>query len=107
MLNFFLRWGQKFILPFKVILLLGSLGILTYMVVNQTPGLLNVVLASILLFIILSVILSFKFSANTALILGLAVSFFLFLKAVGLLSPLNLGLFAVFLVLLGLYLRKR
>lgn len=114
MLNFILRRLTKFILPAKVVLLIGSVVTLGYLVIKTPPELGNIVIFSLVLFIFLSILFSFlltafaprSFSEVGSLLTALCVSFLLFLKAVGLLSPLNIGLFIVFLILLGLYLRK-
>src|SRR5574340_539818 len=107
MIDFFLRRIQRFILPLKIVLLAGSLGALGYLVFRVPPDLGKVVLFSLLLFLFLSLIMSFFWPTNRSLLVSLAISFFLFLRAVGLLSPLNIGLLVIFLLLLGLYLRKK
>lgn len=107
MLNFVLRRIQTVIIPIKIVMLSLGSATLAYLVINTAPGLGNVLLFSLVLFVFLSVLLSFFIAASHSLLVGITVSFLLFLKAVGLLSPLNLGLFAIFLVLLGLYLRKK
>lgn len=107
MLNFILRRLTKFILPIKIILLASSIGALGYFVIKTPPDLGNIVFFSLILFIFLSLALSFFQSVNRSLVIALSASFLLFLKAVGLLSPLNIGLFVVFMGLLGLYLSKK
>lgn len=107
MLNFFLRRTVKFVFVTKIILFAGSLGGLIYLMVNTSPDLGNILLFSLLLFIFLAILLSFFFSTVISLLAALAVGFFLFLRVVGLLSPMNVALFAVFLILLALYLKKR
>lgn len=107
MLGYFLRRIQRFILPLKVLFLVGSLAGLVYLVWKVPPDLGNVLIFSLLLFLLAALILSFFFSVNVSLLSALALAFLVFLKAVSLLSPLNLGLFFVFLVLIGLYLHKK
>lgn len=106
MLNFILRRIQTVIVPIKIVILLTGSAALVNLIINTAPALGNVLLFSLTLFIVLSLFLSFFLTANRSLLAALTISFLLFLKAVNLLSPLNLGLFLVFLVLLGLYLRK-
>ena len=91
----------------KIVLFLGSLGMLIYLVIYTSPELGNVLLFSLLLFLVLSIVISFFFNTLLALLVAISASFFLFLRAVGLLSPINVALFVVFLILLALYLRKR
>ncbi len=91
----------------KIVLLLGSLGMLIYLVIYTSPELGNVLLFSLLLFLVLSIVISFFFNTLLALLVAISASFFLFLRAVGLLSFINVALFVVFLILLALYLRKR
>lgn len=107
MFNFALRRIQRFILPVKIVLLTGGLGLLVYLIINAPPNLGNILFVAILLFVVLSVTLSFFLAASSSLLAASAISFFLFLKSVDLLSPLNAGLFLLFLVLLGLYLWKK
>lgn len=107
MLNFILRRIQSVIVPIKIVGLVGGMATLVYLVINTVPSLGNILSFSLLLFVVLSFLLSFFTATSYSLLAGITIGFLLFLKAVGLLSPLNLGLFAVFLVLLGLYLRKK
>jgi len=106
MLNIVLRRLSRYILPLKIIGLIVGLASLVYFVLRVSPEIGTIVFFSVVLFVTISIILSFFLSANRSLLFASVVSFLLFLKAVNLLSPLNLGLFIVFLVLLGLYLRK-
>jgi len=107
MLNFILRRIQKVIIPLKIFVLIVGLAILACLVIYTAPTLGNVVMSALTIFVVLSLLLSFFLNANRSLLAALTASFLLFLKAVDLLSPLNLGLFVVFLVLLGLYLWKK
>ena len=115
MLNFVLRRVTKFIFPLKIILLVGSFGTLGYFVIKTPPDLGNVVVFGLVLFVFLSILFSILLTAFAprsssevgSLLTALSISFLLFLKTVGLLSLLNVGLFVVFLVLLTLYLDKR
>ncbi len=107
MLGYFLRRVQRFILPFKIVAIFGGAGTLAYLVLKTPPELVNILVFSLVLFVTLSCILSFLLTASRSLLTALTVAFVVFLKAVDLLSPLNLGLLIVFLVLLSLYLWKK
>lgn len=107
MFNFALRRIQRFTLPIKIILLVGGLGSLIYLIINTSPSIESILTVGILLFLVLSTVISFFLAASSSLLVSLVVSFFLFLKAVNLLSPLNAGLFLLFLILLGLYFFKK
>lgn len=107
MLNFILRRIQRVIIPIKVTGLVAGMATMIYLVVKTAPGLGNILFFSLLLFMTISFLLSFFISTSRSLLAGITIGFLLFLKAVGLLSPLNLGLFLVFLILLGLYLWKK
>ncbi len=107
MLGFFLRRIQRFILPLKVVGLLGSLGALGYLVIKVPPELGVLVFFSLILFVFLALVFSFFLAASPSLLAATSISFLLFLRATGLLTILNLALFAAFLVLLALYLRKK
>ena len=106
MLNFVLRRIQRFILPIKIAALVLGLTLQAYLIFQVPPGVGTIVVFSIILFVVSSLVFSFFLTPGPALLTATAISFFLFLKAVSLLSPLNIGLFVVFIILLGLYLRK-
>lgn len=107
MLNFVLRRIQTVIIPIKIVMLLLGSATLVFLVINTAPGLGNVLLFSLALFVVLSLFLSFYLTANRSLLAALTISFLLFLKAVGLLNLVNLILFGLFLGLLSLYVYKR
>lgn len=107
MLNFLLRRIQRFILPLKILILSASLAGLIYIVLQTAPALSSILSAGVLLFFVLAILLSFRFSAASSLIISFGLSSLFFLRAVRLFTPLNLALFVVFLLLLGLYLRKK
>lgn len=100
MFSIFLRRIQRFLLPLKIMGLVASLGILIYLVVKTSPELINLLIFSFVLFIFLSLLFN-------SLLISLTAAFLLFLKATDLLNLFNLILFAIFLALLGLYLKKR
>ncbi|MBI3559465.1 hypothetical protein HY085_03650 [Candidatus Gottesmanbacteria bacterium] len=100
MFSIFLRRIQRFIWPLKIFGLAGSLAILIYLIIKTPPELINILTFSLVLFIFLSLLFN-------SLLISLAISFLLFLKAVSLFSLLNILLFMIFLILLGLYLQKK
>ncbi|MCL4390531.1 MAG: hypothetical protein M1484_05080 [Patescibacteria group bacterium] len=102
-----LRRLQKYVLSAKVIVLVACLASLGYLIFQTPPELGNIVFLGLLLFIALLLFLSLFLDVDKSLLLSLAVSFLLFLKAVSLLTLFNLALFVVFLVLLALYLAKK
>ncbi len=107
MFSIFLRRIQRFLLPIKIILLLGFSTILIYMFVNISPGTESITFAALIIFMVLAIVFNFFFGTQKSLLVSLAVTFLLFLRAVSLFNLTNLVLFALFLLLLGLYLRKR
>ena len=107
MFNIFWRRLQRFVKAIKAIALVLSAAVLGYLVVNTPPTILTVTVFAVTLEILLLTLLSIVMATRSAFILSLAVTFLLFLRAENLLSPLNIGLFGVFLLLLGAYLYKR
>lgn len=107
MFSIFLRRIQKFLLPIKVAVLVGLSGSLVYVFAAVPPGIGSIAFVSLSIFFLLAIILNFFRNTQQSLLISLAVSFLMFLRAVNLLSVINLGLFAAFLVLLGLYLYKK
>ena len=83
------------------------LGLGSFIIYNFPPEVITILVVTILGFIFLATALSFLKNTNFAILVSLALSFLFFLKAVALLSAINLVLFAIFIVLLGLYLYKR
>ncbi len=107
MLSKFLRRIQRYIPVIKIVVLLAAVFSLGYLIFQTAPSLGGLVVFGLLVFLILAIILSFFLSTGRAFLTAIAVAFVLFLKSVDLLSPVNLVLLAVFLLLLGLYLYKR
>ena len=107
MLNKFLRRIQRYILPIKIVTLLFSFTCLSYLIFQIPPTVLSITAFGLLLFLFLSLLLSFFLSMGKALLISLAISFILFLRAVDLLTTINLVLFVIFLGLLILYFRPR
>lgn len=77
-----------------------------HLVFNTAPTVVTILLVSLLLFSFLLTLLSVFLQTPTAFLGALAVAFILFLRAVDLLTPLNLGLLALFIVFLVFYLYK-
>jgi len=107
MLNKFLRRIQRYILAIKIVALVFSLVYFAYLVVMTPPTILTITVFGLLLFLVLSITSSFFLSMGKALLLSLVISFILFLRAVDLLTPINLILFTIFLGLLILYFRPK
>ena len=107
MFTIILRRIQRILLPIKILVVLGCVLGGVWLVINTAPSIGLILLFCFLLFAFLSLLLSFRFSANLSLLTALAISFVLFLRAVDLLTLFNLILLALFLLLLGLYLRKK
>lgn len=103
MFSIFLRRIQRILLPIKILIILGALLLMGYLVINFSPSIGLIAFFSFLLFTFFSIIFNFFLSANRSLLTALAVAFILFLRAVSLLSVINLALLALFLLLLGLY----
>lgn len=107
MLNFISRRLVRFILPLKILVLLGSIFGLGYMVIKTEPGLEKVIIFCLTLFVFLGTVFSFWTATNKAIVGAMTMAFLLFLKMTGLLTFLNVALFIIFLVLLALYLWKK
>jgi len=107
MFSIILRRIQRILLPIKMVLLIAFIASLIYCFINTSPTLTTIVFVSIAIFFILAIVLNFRLSAGKSLLAALGVSFVVFLRAVNLLSAVNLALLALFLLLLGLYLQKR
>lgn len=105
MFSIFFRRLQKFIpflrVAFLVLSALGLAGIIFFI----EPDLSAIVLAALLIIVACVTLFSFVLSGRLSFLIALASGFFFFLKGVDLLSPINIGMFIVFLVLLGLYLK--
>ena len=106
MFSIFLRRLQKYTFYIKLPILLISLLVIIYLVVLTPPELPNILAFSFSLLIGLYIFLSF-FLGKLAIPISVGVTGVIFLKAVELLTPFNLGLFAVFLVLLSGSLYRR
>lgn len=107
MLSKFLRRIQRYIPLIKIAALVAAMASLVYLIFQTAPTLVGLVIFGLLVFLTLAIILSFFLATGRAFLIAVAVAFVLFLKTVDLLSPVNLVLLAVFLLLLGLYLYKR
>lgn len=107
MFNILLRRLQKQLFWIKLAILVLSGWGLYFLVIDTAPELLNLVVFSLDLLIFISVVLSLFLSTKLSVLVGVTIPFLLFLKAVDLLSPINLGLFALFVLLLTFYLYKK
>lgn len=103
----FLRRIQRFLLPIKIVSLIILISCLIFLIINVPPGIGAITLFAVLLFLLLAIILSFFQGSKVSLFISLAISFLLFLRVVDLFTIINFVLLALFLVLLGLYLRKK
>lgn len=81
---------------------MGLFGLVMY----TPPTLTSILVAAILLWLATLTLLSFFVSSKLALIVAFGVSFVMFLKAVDLLTIINVVLLVAFLVLLIFYFRK-
>ena len=106
MINRIFRTLARFTKILKILALVISLGALVYIVAYFSPAIVSITFLSLILASVILLFLSFFLSTFISLVSALSISFLFFLRATQLLSPLNLGLFVVFLILLGLYLRK-
>lgn len=107
MFNRLLRRLQKYTLPLKLLALALSLSLICYTIYSVPPTIPTITFIAILLDLIILLISSFFIPLKIAFLAATTFAFLLFLKAVSLASPLNLALLAVFVALLGLYLRKK
>jgi hypothetical protein len=107
MFSIFLRRIQRILLPIKVGVLIIFIALLFYCFINVPPDIASITLVALILFMALAILFNFWLTATRSLLVALSIAFLLFLKATSLLTPLNLILFAIFLILLGLYLRKK
>jgi hypothetical protein len=107
MFSILFRRLQKFLRPLKFLVLVGSLAGIVYMILNVSPTVVTILGVTLLIFVFLMTFFSVFSKTKTAFLVALLASFLLFLKAVDLLTPLNLGLFALFVVFLAFYLYKQ
>ncbi len=98
---------QKYLQIIKAIVVVSSVAALGYLVVNTSPTVPTITMFALTLEILFLTLLSVFLATRSAFLLSLGVVFLVFLKAVDLLSLVNVGLFGLFLVLLGVYLYKR
>lgn len=106
MFNIIYRRLQKYSIWLKLVVLLASGAGLGSLIYYTTPLLSYLLVAVVLAWLFLLMLLSFVMNIRSALILSIGASFLIFLKAVDLLTPINLVLLTAFLVLLGFYFRN-
>lgn len=106
MFNIIGRRLQRYYFWLKLLLVLVSGTAVGVSVYYTEPDLLKVLGVTILIWIFLLSLLSLFINSRTALLLSIGVSFLLFLRAVDLLTPVNLVLLLAFLALLGIYFRN-
>lgn len=111
MLNLAIRRSQKYLGLIKLLIFALSALMLSYLVFLVPPDIYSVSIFSVLLLLSLYLFLEFIFhripkvrASYLAFIIALSVSFLFFLKAVNLLTTINLLLFTVFIVLISLHL---
>lgn len=105
MFSIFLRRLQRFLPVIKILAVIFSAAGLFFLIFFTSPELINIIAASISLAIFTLVVLSVFLNSRLAFLIATGLSFIFFLKAEDLLSPLNLGVFVVFIALLAFYLR--
>ncbi len=103
----FYRRLQKFAIVFKILALIPLGFSLGYLVVNVLPEILMIIVFSAALFFFLLILLSIFAALRWSALAAVIISFLFLLRATDLLSIINLALFAIFLILIGLYLHKR
>lgn len=106
MITILLRRLQRYFLLIKLLVFVPSVVGIVYLVINTAPELANLLIVTFLLGLSFLILLSFFINSRTSLLLSIGVTFLLFLKAVDLISPINLTLFAVFIVLLAFYFKQ-
>lgn len=107
MFSILLRRLQKFLSVVKLLVLAGSLSGIIFVVFNVPPAVVPILTVCVLIFVFLLTAGSVFLKTKTAFLVSFSVSFVLFLKAVDLLTPLNLGLFGLLIVFLIIYLYKQ
>lgn len=107
MFSILFRRLQKVLRPLKLLVLISTLAAIAYMILNVSPTVVTILAITLLIFVFLMTLLGVFTKTKTAFLVATLVSFLLFLKAVDLLTPLNLGLFALFVVFLAFYLYKQ
>ncbi len=105
MFSIFFRRLQKFIPFLRLGLLAVSLAGLVVLILLTEPHLASITLATLLIAALCLSLSSFVFSGSLSFLIALAVGFSFFLKAVDLLSLINILMLIVFLILLALYLK--
>lgn len=98
---------QKYLSGVKVLVLVASLGGIGFLVFNTSPTVATILTVGILVFCFLMTLLSVFFQTKTAFLISLSASFVLFLKAVDLLTIVNLGLLGLLVIFLVFYLYKQ
>lgn len=107
MFNRLLRRLQKYTFPLKILVLIFSFILISFTIYSIPPTVPTIAFIAVLLDLAILLILSFFQPLKIAFLAATTLAFLLFLKAVSLATPLNLVLLAVFVILLGLYLRKK
>lgn len=107
MFSILFRRLQKYLSGVKVLVLIASLGGVGFLVFNTQPTVATILVVGILIFCFLMTLFSVFVRTKTAFLVSLSASFILFLKAVDLLTILNLGLLALLIVFLVFYLYKQ
>ena len=107
MFSILFRRLQRFLPVIKLVVIVTCFLSLGWLVINSVPTIGTILFFSLVLFVFLLTLLSVFMKTRTCLLVSLSVAFLIFLKAVELLNWLNLGLFTVFLVFLGIYLYKQ
>src|SRR6186997_2575692 len=97
---------QRYSLVLKLLGLVFSVSGIAALAYFSSPELLNILLAAFLLWLGSFCLLSFFVNSRVSLLASVALAFLVFLKAVDLLTTLNLILLFTFLVLLMLYFRN-
>lgn len=97
---------QKYAFWLKLLTLIVSLGGLGALIYYTPPLLPNVLGAVVLVFLILVIVLAFFINARLAFLASIAGSFLIFLRAVDLLTIVNVILLLAFLILLWFYFKK-
>lgn len=106
MFNIIRRVLQKYYGVIKVLALIASAGGLAALIYYSPPSLINILVATLLLWIFAFVLSSFFLRPGLAILGSTGIAFIIFLRVVDLLTIVNVLLLVVFLVLLGIYFRK-
>lgn len=94
-------------LPINIVVCFGCLGLLAFLISYSAPEIVTIVAAAIVVLFFLISFLSIFLSGKLALLLALSATIILFLKATGLVTPINVGLMLVIAGLLAVYFYKK